>query len=532
MYKIRKLSLVSHPVLGNLSLDFCDRDGKAVDTVIIAGENGVGKSNVLDVIYRLTSGEMHGSEVNADVMFEKDGESVSIQFRSRRSRSERQYALYASDGPGEHLIGAGGEFEKRHPLSCVFSDVDINFHANTLSSVTSMKLDEVTGSRRSASDLPTQVNQLLIDIQSLDDSEVAYVARRNSDTPLCDLRVEERMPRFTRAFSKMFDDLEYDRIATSHGHKTVMFRKGEQLISIDALSSGEKQVVYRGCFLLKDARAIDGAFVLIDEPEISLHPLWQMKILDYYRGIFTNSEGVQTSQLIVVTHSPFVIHNSRRRNDKVIVLKRDDAGDVSVQDRPEYYTGGTIEVVHDAFAIPGFEPQRQVVYLEGRTDERYFRKAQELRGGFPPFELRWVGYLDGKNQERNTGGKALSNVFEFLVAQNLPLRNACVFDCDTGRDRCVSGNVLAISLPYFTNSKGIKKGVENALVLDDVALGGFYTEKTIKGDYNETKTIQEFQKMKLCNYICEEMDEAAQRKTLANLIDVLNDLDDFFREIR
>lgn len=75
-----------------------------------------------------------------------------------------------------------------------------------------------------------------------------------------------------------FDDLRYDRIENRDGHKEIVFRKCGKEIPIDALSSGEKQVVYRGCFLLKDANAIRGAFVFIDEPEISLHPLWQQKV--------------------------------------------------------------------------------------------------------------------------------------------------------------------------------------------------------------------------------------------------------------
>lgn len=46
MYIIRKVLFVNHPILKNLSLDFCDLDGNAVGTVILAGENGVGESTV------------------------------------------------------------------------------------------------------------------------------------------------------------------------------------------------------------------------------------------------------------------------------------------------------------------------------------------------------------------------------------------------------------------------------------------------------------------------------------------------------
>ena len=51
MNKIRKITFNNHPILNNLCLDFCDSDGNAVDTVIIAGENGCGKSTILECLY-------------------------------------------------------------------------------------------------------------------------------------------------------------------------------------------------------------------------------------------------------------------------------------------------------------------------------------------------------------------------------------------------------------------------------------------------------------------------------------------------
>ncbi len=53
MYKIRKVEFLNHPVLGNLCLDFCDCNNKAVDTVIFAGINGVGKSCILNELYNI-----------------------------------------------------------------------------------------------------------------------------------------------------------------------------------------------------------------------------------------------------------------------------------------------------------------------------------------------------------------------------------------------------------------------------------------------------------------------------------------------
>ena len=49
MIRVRKIKLSNHPVLGNLELDFTDSSNQAVDTVIIAGNNGIGKSSLVEL---------------------------------------------------------------------------------------------------------------------------------------------------------------------------------------------------------------------------------------------------------------------------------------------------------------------------------------------------------------------------------------------------------------------------------------------------------------------------------------------------
>lgn len=67
MYKIRKITFHNHPILGNLFLDFCNPEGKSVDTVILAGENGTGKSTILNAIYTVVS---QVADFEADVEYE------------------------------------------------------------------------------------------------------------------------------------------------------------------------------------------------------------------------------------------------------------------------------------------------------------------------------------------------------------------------------------------------------------------------------------------------------------------------------
>lgn len=81
--------------------------------------------------------------------------------------------------------------------------------------------------------------------------------------------------------------------------------KGD-LVTIDELSDGEKQLYGRvvALMMLEPHNSI----ILIDEPEISLHPAWQQEIMTIYASIGKNN------QFIVATHSPQIIANTPYKN--------------------------------------------------------------------------------------------------------------------------------------------------------------------------------------------------------------------------
>ena len=528
MNKLRKITFKGHPVLGNLTLDFCDVNGNAVDTVIFAGENGSGKSTILNCLYQISSSTVNFS---AEIEMEND-----IGIRNMLYFQHQNGGYYCR----ENIVGlirdvpvaASNRIDyfRSNPIYGIFSDVDINFHTDFINTVTSKNIDMEKNSRRSDLNLTRQINQLLIDVQALDDADVSKIFRsaRDAGEDTNRLVISERMSRFKNAFAKIFDNLTYDRIENQNGHKSIIFKKNNAEIPIESLSSGEKQIVYRGCFLLKDANALNGAFVFIDEPEISLHPNWQKKIMDYYKGIFTDENGNQTSQIFAVTHSPFIIHNENRRNDKVIVIERDAQGKIVVKDKPEYYKCDSLELIHDAFFIKDFSLGQPTVYLEGRTDEKYFTKALDVFGYSDiPFRFKWIGYIDDNGQERFTGDKSLNQAFDFLVSKNLPYKNVLLYDCDTNKPKINKNNVITLCMQKFENHRGFTIGVENTLILDDSFEVDKYKKTTeIIDDYGCKNIIQKLDKMSLCKYICSLEDEKL-RIVFANLkteIDILIEL--------
>jgi predicted ATP-binding protein involved in virulence len=56
--KIRKLQLTGYKVFDELELDFTDLEGNTLDTVVLAGVNGCGKTSILDLLQAIFSIEV------------------------------------------------------------------------------------------------------------------------------------------------------------------------------------------------------------------------------------------------------------------------------------------------------------------------------------------------------------------------------------------------------------------------------------------------------------------------------------------
>lgn len=137
-----------------------------------------------------------------------------------------------------------------------------------------------------------------------------------------------KMHRFKNAFNTFFDNIKYNKVSNSNGEKLILFSKSGKDISLDKLSTGEKQIVFRGAFLLKNLNQLSGSIIMVDEPELSMHPKWQVRILDYYKRLFTDDAGNQFVQLLFATHSTGVISNALQDldNTKVFVLRTNNNG--------------------------------------------------------------------------------------------------------------------------------------------------------------------------------------------------------------
>lgn len=542
--KIKSIELEDHPILGNLDMNFCDANGVPFDTIIFAGENGTGKSTLLNIIYDFINLPIppKKSSQKQTFVFELNDEELKLLYLVEEFKQNMQGynikneltvkidhfitndwnaikpSISREDGtPIEFRSFIFNDENARRIFKSVFSDVEVNYTPTQIMSSSNLDIDSATNFNvKSSPDLATEITQLLIDISVLDSTEFSEWAENNKDKIVSQGNIDKRMSRFKDAFHKMFPNKRFKNISNTPEGKVVLFEEHGKDISLNNLSSGEKQIVFRGSFLLKDKTATEGAVVLLDEPEISLHPNWQKDILSFYKNLFINEDGVQTSQLIVATHSPFVIHNDKQEKDKIIVLGK-NANGVYLQSDPKFYGWKPEEAVTHAFNIElGYEKDKLLVLVEGPTDEKYIRKALEVfdRSDLPVV-VQWVGRKDAAG-DKFTGHTALNHTKEYLLSNSNIVNNKflLLYDSDTNvRNDDYGDNNLYIRKSPKNEENGLFKiGVENLLTLpDDFPSEDFYRTNETADEYGGITVTKKLEKVKLCDWICEGLNETQQR---------------------
>ncbi|WP_171029979.1 ATP-binding protein [Enterobacter sp. MF024] len=86
-------------------------------------------------------------------------------------------------------------------------------------------------------------------------------------------------------------------------------------VSLKRASSGE-QCMFSTLFSIAGSIK-DGALVVIDEPEISLHPEWQEKYIEILSEVFSHYQGCH---FIIASHSPQIISRLKSKNSYVLSL--------------------------------------------------------------------------------------------------------------------------------------------------------------------------------------------------------------------
>lgn len=153
------------------------------------------------------------------------------------------------------------------------------------------------------------------------DNEIKYVSLKLPDKTQI---LQEKLKNFfTKSYSALyFKEIReqqiplYEKIINSNSELTnktihinrktgeieIKFAKNKELLPIEKLSSGEKNLLLLYFTLIFSTA--DNSILLIDEPETSLHPDWLISFVDNVNLIAEN----KNTQYIIATHSPAITY--------------------------------------------------------------------------------------------------------------------------------------------------------------------------------------------------------------------------------
>ena len=282
---------------------------------VIIGENGAGKTTIVEAIASLSYGDeeglqsfplRRGKSSGSIALFDAKEKKPQAIWRSRR-RSSTRHRL-----PDQRYIFAYGRYRRvSDPASGATEDSPRNEDPQVL-------LDElataVTERRTTTLNIPD--GRLLRDLSRY---LVALHAGQSFDRSM--QTVWKRLEQSLKELQQGLERIEMVRGETAY--TPMIVRHGVQL-SINELSDGYQAVLvilfdlmlrYANLFSSLEDPLEGTATVLIDEIDLHLHVRWQRTVLQQLTTLFPKT------QFIITTHSPAVVQAAIDNKHAVIVLK-------------------------------------------------------------------------------------------------------------------------------------------------------------------------------------------------------------------
>lgn len=102
--------------------------------------------------------------------------------------------------------------------------------------------------------------------------------------------------------------------------------KTNRNVSSEGMSSGEVGILSSFLSLIASIRS--ESLILIDEPEVSLHPAWQIQYFSLLKKIVDTVKGCH---VMIATHSHLLVSDLHPDYSSIIIVKSDPSGDIQTQ---------------------------------------------------------------------------------------------------------------------------------------------------------------------------------------------------------
>ena len=357
--KIKNLHIKEYNGLENLNINF-ESEGKVLDLVVPAGINGSGKTRVLESI-RYWFEMFRSKAVNVELFYEENEKEVLKSLMNSEGLTEvekeaqkdieftdclRNIKFYNYDyrhnktenrNYNSKIISRSFEKLKIFP-KIIYVPTEINFEE--------IKKAQ-TNLKKEYSFINIVDSYEIKDIPSYIATRISKVANEEEDLTMGQVR-KKVFAEINGIFEILELDVKLSEISKDENSMPIFTDSSGKKFGINELSSGEKQLFLRT--LAIKMLEPENSIIMIDEPELSLHPKWQQKIVDVYRKIGRNN------QIILATHSPHILGSVEKEN--IVLLEKNENGIVKVKTGDEFgnsYGQTTGRILED---IMGLETDR------------------------------------------------------------------------------------------------------------------------------------------------------------------------------
>lgn len=335
--KIKNFHIKEYNGLENLDINF-ESEGKVLDLIVLAGINGSGKTrvleSVLDFFYKI---EMFYKSQNKIELFYEEIENESIK---TAGNIDVFYNELKNGSKGAFLSPKYLEIKKilkKFP-KIIYVPTEINFQ----------KVQKAqTNFKKEYSFINIVDSYEIKDIPSYIATRISKVANEEENLTMGQVR-KKVFAEINGIFEILELDVKLSEISKDENSMPIFTDSSGKKFGINELSSGEKQLFLRT--LAIKMLEPENSIIMIDEPELSLHPKWQQKIVDVYRKIGRNN------QIILATHSPHILGSVEKEN--IILLEKNKNGIVEVKTGDKFgnsYGQTTGRILED---IMGLETDR------------------------------------------------------------------------------------------------------------------------------------------------------------------------------
>lgn len=181
-------------------------------------------------------------------------------------------------------------------------------------------------------------------------------------------------------------------------YPTIYFYKNGHKVPFDSCSSGEKHILFAYIGILN--RINNNTIVLIDEPEISLHPEWQIRYVSTLSKLFGKYKNCC---FILASHSHYFVSELQGDSSTIVVLKKaQDSSTPRAEIIPyDTYSWSAENIIYNVFGV--------------RTSRNFYFE------GDLSFLLNSLESFDGSEEKKESIQKQINKLRKYVFNSNDPL---------------------------------------------------------------------------------------------------------------